>query len=321
MNLDREIRNGYEISSQMKKVWNVQLLMVQKLLSVCEKYGLKIYADGGTLLGLVRDHGYIPWDDDIDMLMLREDYDRLVAIADKEFLHPFFLQTARTEKRYFRGHAQLRYDGTSAILPMDIFQPFHQGIFIDIFVYDEIPDVEDEQWLSSLKRADSLEYKFWNAFYAPISFFHPVDAFRILKDRMFFKVNGIKHLFDTYEQMFRRNNGQGYHRIACPCFNRRIFKTATKEKNWYDEIVWLPFEGIMLPAPKGYDNVLRTQFGADYSIPRKAPSLHGGFAILDTDRSYLESLKILQKVKRRENRSKRIKKLKSLIRINVNHDG
>lgn len=92
MNLDKEIRQGYEISSEMKKVWNVQMKLLKKLLEVCDKHHLKIWADGGTLLGTVRDHGYIPWDDDIDMVMLREDYDKLLEIAPKEFEEPFFFQ-------------------------------------------------------------------------------------------------------------------------------------------------------------------------------------------------------------------------------------
>ena len=87
-------------------------------------------------MGTVRHKGYIPWDDDIDMLMFREDYDKLIELADSEFKDPYFLQCAYTEKHYYRGHAQMRYKGTTAILKGDIYQPFDQSIFLDIFVYD-----------------------------------------------------------------------------------------------------------------------------------------------------------------------------------------
>lgn len=77
MNLEPETRNNYYISVEMKKVWAVEMQLLKKLLEVCEKHHLKIWAEGGTLLGAVRHQGYIPWDDDIDMAMLRDDYDRL----------------------------------------------------------------------------------------------------------------------------------------------------------------------------------------------------------------------------------------------------
>ena len=77
MNLNEEVRNGYLITAETKKVWAVQIDLLKHLVDACQRHNLKIWADGGTLLGTVREHGYIPWDDDIDMFMLREDYERL----------------------------------------------------------------------------------------------------------------------------------------------------------------------------------------------------------------------------------------------------
>ena len=134
MNLEEETRKGYTISKKMKSIWNIQMKMVKKVLTVCKKYNLKIWADGGTLLGTVREHGYIPWDDDVDLVMLREDYNKLLEIAPKEFKDPYFFQCAYTDKFYPRGHSQIRYNGTTAILPTEINCKFNQSIFIDIFV-------------------------------------------------------------------------------------------------------------------------------------------------------------------------------------------
>ena len=141
MDMHEEIRNGYTVTAQMKRVWAIQMDMAKKLIEVCDRNGLKVWAASGTLLGCVRDHGFIPWDDDIDMVMLRDDYDKLVSIAEKEFTHPYFFQTAYSEKApYPREHAQMRYANTAAILPYDIFADFDQSIFIDIFVMDGIPE-------------------------------------------------------------------------------------------------------------------------------------------------------------------------------------
>lgn len=103
MNLEPETRNDYFISSEMKKVWQVELILLKKLLEVCEKYNLKVFAEGGTLLGAIRERGFIPWDDDIDVAMLREDYDKLQDIALNEFKAPYFFQSGYTDESYV-GH-------------------------------------------------------------------------------------------------------------------------------------------------------------------------------------------------------------------------
>ena len=68
-----EVRNNYTITAEMKKIWAVQLELLSVLLDVCKRNHLNIWAEGGTLLGTIREKGYIPWDDDIDMAMLRPD--------------------------------------------------------------------------------------------------------------------------------------------------------------------------------------------------------------------------------------------------------
>lgn len=317
MDTKEEVRNGYLISSQMKQVWQIQMKMVLQLLDVCKKHGLRIWADGGTLLGVVREKGYIPWDDDIDLLMMRTDYDKLVSVARKEFTDPFFFQCAYTENGYYRGHSQLRYNGTSAILFGDIFQNFHQGIFIDIFVYDDLPLQFDQSWKDRLAKADKLQSILSDANYLECALSNPWSFVRKALAKMQLRTKGGLNLFREYEDLF---NGKCYPvnnatQMACPCFNRAIFRTATKEKLWYRDTVWLPFEDIELPAPIDYDKVLRQQYGDDYMTPRQAPSLHGGFAVLDTTTDYMGQIPILREERKMQIRKHRINKLKKILRI------
>ena len=117
--LDEEIRDDYVVSSQMKQVWAVELDLLNKILEVCKKYNIKIIASGGTLLGAVRHKGFIPWDDDIDLMMMRDQYDKLCDVAEKEFTYPYFFQTEYTDPGSMRGHAQLRNSQTTGILNVE----------------------------------------------------------------------------------------------------------------------------------------------------------------------------------------------------------
>ena len=80
--LKEETRRDYTISETMKKAWAVQMDLLQELLRVCNEHGLRVFADSGTLIGAVREKGFIPWDDDIDVAMLRNDYDKLTAMRN-----------------------------------------------------------------------------------------------------------------------------------------------------------------------------------------------------------------------------------------------
>ena len=90
--LKEENRDGYIVSPLMKKVWSVELDLLSELDRVCKKYDIKYYAAFGTLLGAVRNKGFIPWDDDIDVCMLRDDYARLKEVAKDEFSGKYYYQ-------------------------------------------------------------------------------------------------------------------------------------------------------------------------------------------------------------------------------------
>lgn len=290
MTQQEETRLGYTIPKIMKEAWAVQMELAKKLMEVCSKHNLKVWADGGTLLGAVRHKGYIPWDDDIDMLMFREDYDRLVDIAETEFHSPYFFQCARTEQHYPLGHAQLRKDGTTAITKEDPFLRLHQGIFIDIFVYDSVPEKDNEEFVRRLRRADEIQSALRLASFPEWCFMRPTYIIKYLKARKTVRREGFMKLFNEYEDLFRNNDYAECNYYAPPCFMRTSFKATYKKKEWYRDIVMLPFEDMELPAPIDYDKVLSTQYGDDYMTPRQIPALHLGFAVLDAHRSYKEYL-------------------------------
>lgn len=129
-----------EIGIEMKQVWFAELQLLEKFIDVCNKHGLSYQLVGGSLLGAIRHKGFIPWDDDIDVGMLRPDYDRFVQLAKNELEAPFFLQTPLTDPGRNIDYVQIRNSATTAIdlRYVDDHNTFNQGIFIDIFPIDGV---------------------------------------------------------------------------------------------------------------------------------------------------------------------------------------
>ncbi len=114
-----EIRSGFLVTAHRKRIWDIELNMLAELERICEKYHLRYFAAWGTLLGAVRHGGFVPWDDDMDLVMMRPDYERLKEVAAQELAEPYFFQTAYTDGALF-GIARLRNSATMAMLPKSV---------------------------------------------------------------------------------------------------------------------------------------------------------------------------------------------------------
>ena len=288
MNLEQETRDGYVVSAEMKKVWSVQMTLLKKLLEVCQKHNLKVWADGGTLLGAIRHKGYIPWDDDIDMVMLRDDYNKLVAIAEQEFQEPFFFQTTYSDNMYFQGCAKLRYNGTAAIFAKDIDIDFNQSIFIDIFCYDAVPKTGRDKFYI-LWRAEHLRMLLNWRTQCHFSWHNHKISIRYLLARLYFMRHSINDTCRKFEQWYSNTDVELSDTLSCASFSIEQAFNISRDKSWYNDTIMMPFEDIMIPVPSGYDEILKDQYG-DYMTPVKGTSLHSEM-ILDTERSYKDVIK------------------------------
>ena len=262
-----ETRNGYTISAHMKQVWAVQLDLLQELLRVCDEHGLKVFADSGTLIGAVRDKGFIPWDDDIDMCMLREDYDRLMQLSDA-FQAPYFLQSIYTDSHYNHRHAQLRRTDTLALPSHFKGKPrYNMGIFVDIFVLDRMPNTpralkHHYAAVASAKLKLKIVTKLTKRF--------PECLYRWCRNHTHLLSD--RYWFEQYEQLMRSVPENKKSLLGClMCLRMNV---PLKRLASYKEVVMLPFEHIQMPCPAGYDEVLRVEYG-DYMTPVKAPTHHG----------------------------------------------
>ncbi len=281
-----EERSGFVVSADMKKVWAVELELFEKLAEVCSKHNLPFHLSGGSLLGAVRHSGFIPWDDDIDIMMLREDYEKLCEIAKDEFKAPYFFQTHYTDKGYTRSHAQIRMDGTTGILKSEegCFK-FHQGIFIDVFPMDNIPD--DAKALRKMQR-EILFCRRVLRLTCDYAANTSKTAVKNIAHKILSLVTKPNKVYARLERISRSYNSEKTERIApistFPEIDKMFFP-----RECYDEIISIPFEHTVAPVPKGYDTLLTVQYG-DYMVQRKENSYHGG-VIFDTEKDYKEYFK------------------------------
>ena len=120
----------------LKKLQAVEFEVFQKFQQICRKYDLPYFAAGGTAIGAVRHKGFIPWDDDIDVCMLRKDYERFLDVAPQELGDGFDLLTIENTDGYVLTLAKLTKKGTVFIEETDQNRTYESGIFLDIFPYD-----------------------------------------------------------------------------------------------------------------------------------------------------------------------------------------
>lgn len=257
----------------LKDVQSVELDLLKKLISVCNKYGLKYFACGGTCLGAVRHKGMIPWDDDIDIAMPRADYERLLKLTEV-FVEPYFLQYYGREKGYYRSHAQLRNSQTTAILFSEKGRcTFNQGIFIDIFPIDYI-DSNSKTFQKKMKLADQIMRNInWYTTYNSIKNHSLKGKIRYLLLSIYFCFNSFDKEFERHEELCKEcildiGDEMGY--ITFGHANPRWISP----RYYFFDTINVPFEDIELPIPKEYDKLLTQQYG-EYMIPVKANSEHG----------------------------------------------
>ena len=281
--LKEEYRNGYLITDKMKKVWAVELDLLSELDRVCKKYNIKYYAAFGTLLGAIRDKGFIPWDDDIDVWLLRDEYERLKQVAPKEFTGKYYYQDWYNSCGRTWIFSKLRNSETTAIEYPDKGPEFNQGIFIDIFPIDEWDDE-----VHTNKAFKIVQRELFNCINNPTQVLRGIlngEQYAIDIDTTVELCNDYIKAQQLFEQLTLQNYGTsdivGYY------YDQMRMNNKKYPKSCFDETLYVPFGNTVIPVPAGYDIILRKYYG-NYMVPVHEKNNHEDRIIFDTDRCYKE---------------------------------
>ena len=286
--LQSEYRDGYFVDETMKKIWAVELQLLEQFQAVCKKHDLKYYAIGGTLLGAVRHKGFIPWDDDIDVGMPRADYDRFLELCEAELSYPYRLVTPLNDACY-RAHAQIRNCETTGYPTIDEKLSCNKGIFIDIFPLDGVTD-------SKMAFAfQMLQMKLLNRILVNYYYFDSVHAKPPFVKKMFhhavcaaMKVVDVKHVYACYDRIAARYSKKPTGKVG-----EISILFGDKRYHWRREVfetsIELPFEHMKINAPEGWEEFLTNTFGDYGKIPenKKERALHTDM-VFDPEKPYTE---------------------------------
>lgn len=265
-----EERAGYYVQPLLKRIWAVQLDIIKVIDDICHRHNIKYYGWFGTLLGAIRHQGFIPWDDDTDLAMMREDYETFQHFAETELpegwhMHrpnPTLIRVLNTKVISLNQEFLNKYHGC----------PYVTGV--DIFCLDHIPQnkADEELWANLFSAVLNL-YTGWDDFKDNIS--QAENKWEMLK-----KIENIMgyhfseqcsiadqlcDLADKIAAMYWDADSDEVTFISYLC-NNSDYRIP---RSYFNKVIRVPFENIMLPILADYDLPCKLEYGDDYMTPKK----------------------------------------------------
>lgn len=264
----------------LPKLHNCQMIIAKEIKRICDENNIKYFIIAGTLLGAIRHGGFIPWDDDMDIGMLREDYEKFIEIAKTDLNEEFFLQTTETDDNYGIPFAKILLNGTR-LVEANAGSSAKKGIFIDIFPFDCVPESDSEKESHNKKTyfykrllLAKLNYKVYkkNDYVKRIVYF-------VLKvmSAFFSRDSIVKKL----EKEITRYNGRQTEYIV-NIGGAYGYTKETIRAEWVRDTVEIPFEDMTIAAPIDYIKYLESFYG-DYMTPPPEDKRYNRHGVVELD--------------------------------------
>ena len=245
----------------LRQLQLVQLELLEEADRICRKCGIHYNIIAGTLLGAVRHSGYIPWDDDADIALLREDYEKFRKACKTELdKSRFYFQDHRNTRGYRWGYGKLRRKNTLFLRENQEHMPYKQGVFIDVFPLDGVPD-------SYVKRC----MKNFECFCVRKILWSKVGR---IAEKCFWK----RQVYKLLDHIPEKTVFSYYHRMIAKANRKKtkmvrilMFPTPNRAygyyRTWYEHSADIMFEGKVFQGIHDYDSYLSFKFGNYMELP------------------------------------------------------
>jgi len=265
-----EERIGFYIPSSVKCAWAAQLEVLAVVDKICSDYGIKYFADWGTLLGAVRHGGFIPWDDDLDIVMIRQDYDKFVEVSKEALPKGFLIHTFRTEGDYDQFHAVVQNGEHPKFTPehMRKFHNFPYLCGLDIFILDYMyqDEKKEKERIERIKYiiaiADGMRDGMFDAITLQRGFNKIEKDNGVIIDRTLDTRKQWIFLYELAEKVCAEVKPKDATTLTQMIpWGLKSVENLRFDKSFYDETIRLPFEYTTIPVPLKYDEMLKRRYG------------------------------------------------------------
>ena len=280
--LEDEVRDGFYIPSIAKRAWAAELSILRELNRICDKYGLRYFADWGSLLGAVRHRGFIPWDDDLDVCMFRKDLDKLQEVANDELPEGFKLYSFENSDYSWKFIVNIVNAERMTFTPeyLKDHYNFPYMATIDIYVIDNVSG--DEEYEEH--RREVIKYLLNVADAINEENVTSKDVLGLLsraKREYGINVANSKNAIEVKRKLYRavlnimtEKDGEETDNV-CQMIPFGVYQKRLFPRDYYDKAIKIPFENTWISVPIRYDKILKTIKYGDYWKIKMGVGGHG----------------------------------------------
>ena len=264
-----------EKTYDLTKVHEASLALLKEIDRICRKYKIRYALDSGTLLGAIRHKGFIPWDDDADVIFTRPQYEMFLKVAERELPEGMSLlrpEELKNGKAFYDFTARIVYNNSRMHREEDARQQYFEGklnhLWVDLFVLDRLPDspgaaaatlfIQKVIYGLSMAHRDSLDYSKYD-FANKVRVAALSAAGRLVPMRLLYKLQRLVSMKDV-----KQKTRYWY----CSNYAPDWFYVR-EESAWCEKVIDVPFEDTVLMAPAGYHEILTMLYGDYRKLPPK----------------------------------------------------